>query len=144
MASRQLSLFDCFEINTNKKRRTERSNTEPEPRSDVEKPEESHENKKSRQFNDVFVENPNTSTTIASSTFSTLCYDQGEDWRSESFSNQSIQTLKFNDALVAPADIAATPDYSPVQPRIIFPAATIGNKQRSFSSDRYKQYRWLE
>ena len=122
MASRQLSLFDCFEINTNKKRRTERSNTEPEPRSDVEKPEESHENKKSRQFNDVFVENPNTSTTIASSTFSTLCYDHSEDSRSESFANQIFQTLKFNNT----------------------PATTIGNKQRSFNSDWYKQYHWLE
>ena len=41
MAARQLSLFDCFQINPNKKRRTESGNTEPEPRSDVEKPEES-------------------------------------------------------------------------------------------------------
>ena len=123
MAYRQLSLFDCFQINTNKKR-TERGITKPETRSDVEKPEESHENKKSRQFNDVFVENPNTSTTIASSTFSTLCYDHSKDSQSELLANQSFQTLKFNDTLVAPADIAATPDHSPVQPRTIFPAAT--------------------
>ena len=43
MAARQLSFFDCCEMNPNKKRRTESGNTEPEssePRRDVEKPEE--------------------------------------------------------------------------------------------------------
>ena len=42
MAARQLSLFDCYEMNPYKKRRTESGNTEPEsskPRGDVEKPE---------------------------------------------------------------------------------------------------------
>ena len=41
MAARQLLLFDCCEMNPNKKR-TESGNTEPElsePRNDVEKPE---------------------------------------------------------------------------------------------------------
>ena len=42
MVARQLSLFDCCEMNP-KKKRTESGNTEPEsnkPRDDVEKPEE--------------------------------------------------------------------------------------------------------
>ena len=41
MAARQLSLFDCGEMNLNNKRMTESSNTKPElskPRCDVEKP----------------------------------------------------------------------------------------------------------
>ena len=43
MVARRLSLFDCCEMNPNKKRRTESGNTEPESselRGDVEKPEE--------------------------------------------------------------------------------------------------------
>ena len=44
MAARELSLFDCCEMNPNKKRKTESAgNTEPEsgePRGYVEKPEE--------------------------------------------------------------------------------------------------------
>ena len=45
MAARQLSLFNCCEMNPNKTRRTESGNTEPEssePKSDVEKREETH------------------------------------------------------------------------------------------------------
>ena len=40
------ALFDCCEMNSNKKRRTVSGNTEPEsndPRSDVEKPEKTQE-----------------------------------------------------------------------------------------------------
>ena len=43
MVARQLSSFDCCEMNPNKKRRTESGYTEPEsskPRGDVEKQEE--------------------------------------------------------------------------------------------------------
>ena len=43
MAARQLSLFDCCEMNLNKTRGTESGNTEHDsskPKSDVEKPKE--------------------------------------------------------------------------------------------------------
>ena len=41
-------------------------------------------------------------------------------------------------------DIAAGPDQPPVQPKIKFPTTLNGNKHRSFNSEWYKQYRWLE
>ena len=43
MTAKELSLFDCCEMNSNNKRTTESSNTDPkssESRDDVEKPEE--------------------------------------------------------------------------------------------------------
>lgn len=43
-----------------------------------------------------------------------------------------------------PTDIAAGPDQTPVQPKIKFPATLKGNKYRSFSSEWYKRYSWLE
>ena len=43
-----------------------------------------------------------------------------------------------------PTDIAAGPDQTPVQPKIKFPATLKGNKHRSFRSEWYKGYHWLE
>ena len=43
-----------------------------------------------------------------------------------------------------PTDIADGPDQPPVQPKIKFPTTLKGNKHRSFNSEWYKQYRWLE
>ena len=51
---------------------------------------------------------------------------------------QTISTAKF------PTDIAQGPLQSPVQPCMNFPATTLGSKRRSFNSEWYKKYKWLE
>ena len=43
-----------------------------------------------------------------------------------------------------PSDIAQGPLQSPVQPRMKFPSTAVGNKKRSFNSDWYRNYKWLE
>ena len=43
-----------------------------------------------------------------------------------------------------PTDIAVGPDQIPVQPKIKFPVTVKGNKHRSFRSEWYTLYRWLE
>lgn len=50
--------------------------------------------------------------------------------------NQSI--------FVAPSDIAARPNQSPIQPILQYPVTILGGKRRSFNSLWYKKYRWLE
>ena len=45
---------------------------------------------------------------------------------------------------VIPSDIAASPNQSPVQPILRYPATIIGGKRRSFNSLWYKKYHWLE
>ena len=43
-----------------------------------------------------------------------------------------------------PQDIAEGPVQSPVQPHVKFPSIAYGTKKRSFSSDWYRKYSWLE
>lgn len=45
---------------------------------------------------------------------------------------------------VAPSDIAASPNQSPIQPILQYPVTIIGGKRRSFNPLWYKKYHWLE
>lgn len=43
-----------------------------------------------------------------------------------------------------PCDLALSPDDPPCQPIIKYPTTVVGGKQRSFNSEWYKSYSWLE
>ena len=60
---------------------------------------------------------------------------------SHPFTHSAAATATHTDF---PSDIAQGPLQSPVQPRMKFPSTTVGNKKRSFNSDWYKNYKWLE
>ena len=83
------------------------------------------------QENNVTIEKPYWSTTIV-------------------INNQSDNTARLSSIVNAttnsqpPLDIAQGAHQSPVRPVIKLPTTLIGSKKRSFKSDWYSKYRWLE
>ena len=108
------------------------------------------------QENTVFVDNPTGPTTIIINDHCNPIVSLGDNGDSREDSAEPLQDEDAGDAAHPepmttstsaddiPTDIAAGPDQTPVQPKINFPTTLKGNKHRSFNSDWYKQYRWLE
>ena len=111
-----------------------------------------------RQENNIFVDNPvSSSTTIIINDRCNLGSsrepeddndsdsDSSEDYAKEKdVGDARLEASHSNETDDAPTDIAAGPDEAPVQPKIKFPATLKGNKHRSFRADWYKHYNWLE
>lgn len=113
------------------------------------------------QDNTVFVEN-SASTTIVINDSCNLAFSHGDNSdcdstkdciqefvQNEDDGNTNCETSQTTASCTSatddvPTDIASGPDEAPVQPRIKFPTTLKGNKHRSFCSEWYKQYRWLE
>ena len=94
---------------------------------------------RSSTVHSVFIDNPTGSATvIMNASQVTQCTHSDPTEPDVSGSKVSRKELSV------PADIAAVPEHPPVQPTMLFPTTLFGNKQRSFNSDWYSQYRWLE
>ena len=56
----------------------------------------------------------------------------------------SVPTAQEQCQFTGATDLARGPQESPVQPHINFPSTSVGSKKRSFNSEWYKKYNWLE
>ena len=170
--SKQLTLFECRSDTTQStnsqetvRTRTTQSSNEGNSRWTI------ATNTRILQDNTVFVDRPTSSTTVVINDSCSLAFSLGVGGDSDSELSDSNQDCAQNTELVqdgdaanahpklimpttqatstrtagdVPTDIAAGPDQTPVQPNIKFPATLIGNKHRSFRSEWYKRYHWLE
>ena len=122
------------------------------------------------QDNTVFIDRPTSSTTVTINDSCSLSFSLGVDGDGDSELSDSNLDCIQNTELVqdgeaanahpklmpttqatstrtagdVPTDIAAEPDQTPVTPNTKFPATLKGNKHRSFCSEWYKRYRWVE
>lgn len=149
--AKQLTLFECraasdtYANNQAKKRKTDSSTTQENARSDI----------KTLQENNIFVDNPTGPTTIIINDSCNPVVSLS-DSRHDLMHTEHVQDEGISDTHSEPmtstshvaddiqTDIAAGPDQTPVQPKIKFPTTLKGNKHRSFNSEWYKQYHWLE
>ena len=165
--SKQLTLFECRSDTTNSREtvrtRATQSSNEGNSRWTT--------NTRILQDNTVLVDRPTSSTTVVINDSCSLAFSLGVGDDSDSELSDSNQDCAQNTELVQDGDaanahpelimpttqatsthtagdvltdIAAGPDQTPVQPNIKFPATLKGNKHRSFRSEWYKQYCWLE
>ena len=147
--AKQLTLFDCHSSSSAKRRKIDTPSHEENERSDT----------LTLQENTVFVDNPTGPTTIIINDHCNPIVSLGDhdgDLREDSA--EPLQDEDAGDATnpepmttgasaagdQVPTDIAAGPSQNPVQPKIKFPTTLKGRKHRSFNSDWYKHYRWLE
>ena len=56
----------------------------------------------------------------------------------------SCNTPEDNVSATLPSDISIGAQHPPVQPRVRYPSSFAGTKRRSFNSDWFDKYRWLE
>ena len=164
--SKQLTLFECRSDTANS-RETVRTRITQSPNEGNSR---QTTNTRSLQDNTVFVDRPTSSTTVVINDSCSLAFSLGVGGDSDSELSDSNQDCAQNAELVqdgdaanahpelmpttqatstrtagdVPTDIAAGPDQTPMQPNIKFPATLKGNKHRSFRSEWYKRYRWLE
>ena len=88
------------------------------------------------QDNTINIDKPSRSTTII--------INNGQSPSASGSSTQSAVAATQTQHAKFPSDIAQGLLQSPVQPLINFPSTTVSNKKRSFNSDWYKKYKWLE
>ena len=110
------------------------------------------------QENTIFVDNPTGPTTIIINDHCNPIVSLGDNGDLREDSAEPLQDEDAGDTTnpkpmttgasaagdQVPTDIAAGPSQNPVQPKIKFSITLKGRKHRSFNSDWYKQYRWLE
>ena len=105
--------------------------------------ERDHDLSKFNQDNVISVSKPSGSMTIIiNNNNEGLDYTRPSDPASTATSRQ-LQCLSARNSR-SPQDIANGPVQSPVQPHVKFPSTAYGTKKRSFSSDWYRKYSWLE
>ena len=88
------------------------------------------------QDNTINIDKPSGSTTII--------INNGQSPSASGSPTQSAAAATQAQHDKFPSDVAQGLLQSPVQPLINFPSTTVGNKKRSFNSDWYKKYKWLE
>ena len=99
----------------------------------------------SGQLNSIQVDEPRGATTIIVNQYTTRQLDDSCSSSSQKQSELSSPQPGSSERGRVPSDVAATPAQMPFQPTVnTFPATVIGSKQRSFNSEWYRSYSWLE
>ena len=100
----------------------------------------------SGQLNSIRVDEPRGATTIIVNQY-TSSTREPDDCCSSTQKQHELPSPqpRSSERDRAPSDVAATPAQMPCQPTAnTFPTTLIGSKQRSFNSEWYRSYSWLE